>query len=247
MGSVTVLCTLKIAGKTYKVKSVNNFFSALKDSYIRGSTEQIRALAYAGKDYLVDKLLSSVPKPERVFIYRQEALNKNNADPEFQKLNESSKEGTGKKIVLFRESKVPLQSRSPFILKELNKKYLERKAKAGLDTRILIATGRYIESICVKRKVTANTKDIFYTITVPRKLVPNTSITYNKLAKIHEFGTSSYSIVHKNLDGTLTRTRIKLPARPHWRPLLATLTDVLSKFGNYLGSKKLTEEISKLV
>lgn len=92
----------------------------------------------------------------------------------------------------------------------LNKKYLERKRKAGLDLRKLIATTNYMKEIRVKlNKVSLKDLKISYEVSPPRtrikpsKLNKNPKITYEKLARIHEYGTS------------------RIPARPHWRPATA--------------------------
>ncbi len=94
----------------------------------------------------------------------------------------------------------------------LNKRYLERKRKLGLDLRKLIATGEYLKAIRVKMNgVSLQNLKITYEVSPPRtrikpsKLNPNPSpkMTYERLARIHEYGKG------------------KIPARPHWRPTTA--------------------------
>ena len=99
-----------------------------------------------------------------------------------------------------------------YFLPPLNKQYLERKRKLGLDLRKLIATGEYIKAIRVKLNG-VNLKDlkITYEVSPPRTRIkpsklnprPSAKMTYEKLARIHEYGTR------------------KIPARPHWRPTTA--------------------------
>ncbi len=86
--------------------------------------------------------------------------------------------------------------------KPLSPAYLEQKRRQGLDTRILIATGDYVESITVtKEKIRKRT---VWRIGVPEnKIHAPSGLPYKILARIHEFGSKKRNI----------------PARPHWRPV----------------------------
>jgi len=80
----------------------------------------------------------------------------------------------------------------------LSEKYLKWKKKKGLDTRILIATGEYVDSIMAKKL-----NDFTWKVGVPDKVHKGTKLPLKVLARIHEFGTST------------------IPARPHWRPVIS--------------------------
>lgn len=84
-------------------------------------------------------------------------------------------------------------------LAPLSPKYLAWKKRKGLDHRILIATGHYVSSIKVKRK---NNQ---WEVGVPDGFHPTAGMTYEKLARIHEYGSK----------------KMHIPARPHWRPTIA--------------------------
>lgn len=79
--------------------------------------------------------------------------------------------------------------------KPLNPKYKAWKIRKGLDPRILIAYGYYINSI----KVYRSNKDWVVGVD-PFQIHPKTGIRMKKLARYLEYGTS------------------RMPARPHWRP-----------------------------
>jgi len=78
----------------------------------------------------------------------------------------------------------------------LSSGYAKKKKMLGLDSRILIATGRYVRSIRAEKQL-----DGSWQVAVPNTpLTPAGKYTLQDLAKWLEFGTK------------------KMPARPHWRP-----------------------------
>jgi hypothetical protein len=80
----------------------------------------------------------------------------------------------------------------------LNPDYRDRKEAEGYDTRILIRTGEYLESISwgvTHGRVWAGVPS--------RKIHEDSGLPLHVLARIHEFGTST------------------IPPRPVWRPLLS--------------------------
>lgn len=77
----------------------------------------------------------------------------------------------------------------------LNPAYLAWKTRMGLDTRILIASGAYVNSI-QPRKV----GDTSYNIS-PGSQVTESGATLHDIGFWHEFGTEN------------------MPARPHWQPI----------------------------
>lgn len=115
----------------------------------------------------------------------------------------------------------------------LSPDYAEYKKKHGLDSRILIATGRYVESIFVEM-TSVGKKEVVYTVTVPDEPhdpdEPN-SINLKLLARVLEYGS-----VKRNI-----------PPRPHWRPV-ATKISLLQSVttGEKLASKALREILKKL-
>jgi len=81
-----------------------------------------------------------------------------------------------------------------FKWKKLSAKYLEYKKKSGLDTRIYVATGDYLDSIGLY------TIGNFYYIGPRPNGKHRSGLSYNFLARIHEFGYGNN------------------PPRPLWRP-----------------------------
>jgi hypothetical protein len=80
----------------------------------------------------------------------------------------------------------------------LNREYARRKREMGMDPRILIATGRYVNSIQPIEQ-----KDGSWVVSVPAEpLQGSNKHTLKDLARWLEYG---------------TRT---MPARPHWRPAM---------------------------
>lgn len=75
---------------------------------------------------------------------------------------------------------------------------VEAKKKAGLDPRILIATHEYIDAIEVEPLPDGSG----YRIGVGNKVHSGSGVSMRDLARWLEFGTS------------------KMPARPHWRPIV---------------------------
>lgn len=84
----------------------------------------------------------------------------------------------------------------------LSYKYLDWKKTIGLDQRIFIATGEYIDSISVNKYNNAKKPATGYTVGLPHKKHTMSKLYLDDLAKVLEFGTYT------------------MPARPHWRPAL---------------------------
>ena len=99
----------------------------------------------------------------------------------------------------------------------LSPEYLEWKKKKGLDTRILIATGQYLDSFKVYRSgnswVAGVDKERLH-------YFEGKTVRMGDLAKWLEFGTR------------------KMPPRPHWRPAF----DYVSKNIRYFWNKFLKEK-----
>lgn len=89
-----------------------------------------------------------------------------------------------------------------FKWKPLSPKYRKWKEKEGLDTRTLIATGKYLRSIRVTSKMYGN--NLSYQLGTRKDTHGPSGMPYIQLAQLMEYG---------------SRKR-KLPARPHWRPTI---------------------------
>lgn len=82
----------------------------------------------------------------------------------------------------------------------LSPAYLRKKEREGLDERIYIAHGDYLNSIVVRRKPIKDKIVFTVGVTSGRHY---SGFTYVVLARIHEFGSRKANI----------------PARPLWRPI----------------------------
>jgi len=83
----------------------------------------------------------------------------------------------------------------------LSPRYLRRKIRLGLDDRILIATGTYVNNIRVRKDERGR-----YVVSPGSRTEVN-GVPLDTLASWLEFGT-------RNDDGS-----VRMPARPHWRPV----------------------------
>lgn len=168
-------------GSNIKVVKFGQIMTAVVDEVVKASAIHLRVIAQASADILVNKIFA---QPERGNSVAQR--------PAPLSSGAGVKGGT-----------------QPFPFKRLNKAYARFKFRRGLDGRILLASGDYINAIEVFR---SDTKEANVTYRV--RLKPGThrsGMTFNKLGLIHEFGSA----------------RRKIPARPHWRPVGA---DVLKRF-----------------
>lgn len=80
----------------------------------------------------------------------------------------------------------------------LSEKYKKYKLKHGLDPRMLIATGEYLNSIVVRQKLDGSVE-----VGIKNKIHTPSGLPLKKLMRIHEYGTQT------------------IPARPWWRPTVA--------------------------
>jgi len=114
----------------------------------------------------------------------------------------------------------------------LSPKYLAMKERTGLDTRILIASGKYVRSIKSIRTVDED-KGVMYSVGPVGKTANKIPLTL--LARWLEYGTT------------------KMPAREHWRPAWSIFlskvsntkkklkTEILREFGKNIKSKNKTK------
>jgi hypothetical protein len=104
--------------------------------------------------------------------------------------------------------------------KPLNRAYAARKEKLGLDNRMLIATGKYLEEISV-RLPRVDGEKVTYIVEPSKKTVigQNTAdFTYGWLSVVLERGSVSRNI----------------PPRPHWGPTGAEFANRRSEFAEKL-------------
>jgi len=86
--------------------------------------------------------------------------------------------------------------------KPLTERYIKWKKRKGRDTRILISTGEYVQSIEVSQSIEGNLEDVIYTVGLPDKIHIASGLPIRQLAAIHEFGSP----------------KARIPARPVWYP-----------------------------
>jgi hypothetical protein len=127
----------------------------------------------------------------------------------------------------------------PFTVKE--------KAKKGLDSRNLIATGYYVEHIGVQEEKKGK-KGYTYRVGFTSKKHPS-GITMNKLGRIMEYGARikvtdkmRRYLAWRGLYLKATTLFITIPARPHFGPTLVRLRRHLKKVSQW-ASKRLTKEL----
>jgi len=98
-----------------------------------------------------------------------------------------------------------MQTFASFRTIPLRESYLKRKIAKGLDPRVMIRTGHYMESITVFRHT-----DFEYEVNVPKDAVAvdenrdPTEFSLRALGEVQEFGSAKANV----------------PARPHWRVII---------------------------
>lgn len=112
----------------------------------------------------------------------------------------------------------------------LNPDYLAEKKELGLDERMLIATGDYLESIQVVETETRLGGVItFRAVAAPPagEIHEPSGLEYDLLARVHEYGSA----------------KARVPARPHWRPVVGRMKRAKDSLGQ--GARKATIEEMK--
>jgi len=110
-----------------------------------------------------------------------------------------------------RRPDIPTSDRRPYRHAPLADRTVADKVDAEQDGRRLIATGAYVYGIQVFRGMKKGKP--YYTVRPKPGKHPNAGVTHRVLAAFHEFGTS------------------KMPARPHWGPVLRVLRRVMEQRG----------------
>lgn len=168
-------------GKGIKVVRFGQFFPAVVNEVIKANATQMRVLAEGSADLLINKIFAQV-NPGNAVVSKPDALS-------------AGKGIKGENV--------------PFDHEPLSPAYARYKLRNGLDGRILLAMGDYVNSIEVFR---SETKEAGITYRVRNKPGRHYSgLTYQQLGLVHEFGSSKAGI----------------PARPHWRPVASL---VLKRF-----------------
>ena len=108
----------------------------------------------------------------------------------------------------------------------LSEEYLEWKKEQGLDDRILIATGDYVDSIQVRK--TKRGTGVQIQVGVPAGIHEPSGLPYRTLARIMEFGSSTRGV----------------PARPHWRPAKAWIQRQLPKIREAM-AEQMADELKR--
>lgn len=187
-------------GRGIKVVKFGQIMPGVVDAVVKASAVHLRVVAQASADLLVNKIFA---QPERGNLVAHK--------PEPQSLGKGITGGT-----------------TPFPFKRLSKAYARYKFRNGLDGRILLATGDYINAIEVFR---SDTKEATVTYRVRLKPgVHNSGMSFTKLGLIHEFGSA----------------RAKIPARPHWRPVGAEVLKRFSKLPQSVRADGIRKALSRV-
>jgi len=158
--------TVKVGGRTFKLRSNKPFFPALNEEEVRATIPQFRQLAYGSATLLVEKILAGDRQgfPATISIRDAKGLK-----PGYRGLG----------------------PRRPFQHVSLNEEYLERKVAEGLDPRPLIATGFYIGHIEVQERKRKGAR--FWVVTPARVKHRPSGVWLRVLAGWLEFGTPESS------------------------------------------------------
>jgi len=173
-------------GRTITVKRIPTLMPLLPRAAVDVTATTSRVLCEEGRELILDRLYAAVPqispRPGVLPVPRPPRKRKPGAE---------------------------LADRTPFPHEPLSEPYAKRKAREGLDGRILIREGDYTNAIEVFRGEQVK-GGVYYMV----RLKPGkhySGFTYNELARLLELGSSSK----------------KLPARPHWGP---TIRAVVARF-----------------
>lgn len=116
----------------------------------------------------------------------------------------------------------------------LNPDYKASKIRAGLDQRMLIATGAYLKSIESKLVETGETRVVYEVAPSKKKLKSSEGsaegLTYRQLARIHERGSQARNI----------------PPRPHWGPTTRKFQDMSEVYSEQL-QRKFNESVGRKI
>lgn len=246
MAGVNITRRVTINGRSYAIKSVDNFFTIHAVSFMEATVNHLRVLAFKGRDLLVDKLLS-YPTPEEKVLFRKEDFRKDSdkkeEPPEVSTTDEFSRDQNKKRLELLpsRKYKIKLEYIKPFPMIKLKKYYLKRKVREGLDPRIMLATGDYAAGIVV-RKVKTRKTGVYYKVATAKRRHRPSGLPLSKLAKIHEFGVANMTLPI----GSTRTNSFSFPARPHWRPTFRLLVKVAKETEPEIHVEAIKRSLEKL-
>lgn len=251
MAKVTVSKKIKIGSRTFPVKKVKPFSNIVADAVVESTSIQIRAMAYAAKDLIIDRLLAQEPEIGRKIVRREadvRHVNKLYIPPDVPLQQE--REEDDKKMDRYgyieipkRESPRPSKGRSPLELEPLTKDYLEKKVRAGKDPRILISNAEYLRGIVVRKRKDA-VNGVYYIVTVANRKHPEADITLRKLAAILEYGTREYNVPLFGDENKLVK--ISIPPRPHWKPAIREIIFTRKKLAENIEARALKKILSEI-
>jgi hypothetical protein len=188
---------VQIGRRRIPLKRVPAFFPLLVDSTMVATAVQLRVIAEESRELLIDRIFAQTPQLPRGRPRRPPNL-------------------TAPRPPRIRRPMVQTR-RGPFqpALEELTEPYASRKAREGLDGRILLAIGDYVDGIEVFRGEQKEGGVYYMVRPAVRKHDPDDRNypQLSKLARWLEAGTS------------------KMKARPHWRPTLQEVKDMLNDRG----------------
>jgi len=246
MAVVNVVGKVRVGQREYILKETPLFLPMYKEMVIRGTAMHLRQAAYGVKDYIIDKILAQMPPVGERKIYRRETREKTVDDlpePEEQSIDETEDYALHKVHELPpRDTKEAFEARLPYEFHPLSKRYFDKKIRT-LDARTLVSTGDYLRGIVVRKRQDRLAGTI-YVITMANRKHKLSDLMLSDLAKIMEFGTSSYRAFFM---GDKDRpVQIQIPARPHWRPAFEYLKEVMERIGADASAWALEEAIRKL-
>lgn len=183
MARVKLTRKVKIRGRNVQLRRQVQLASLVKATAIEASRDQLRILAQETRELILDRIYAARPQPPAVEV-------------------------VDRPRVLQRQD-LPFAARRPYKHTPLAQSTVESKAREGNDGRPLIETGALTEAIEVFEGEQSGVK--YYLVRVrPGQHRGSVTVDYNKLMRIHEFGSRAAGV----------------PARPVWRPALAEIKKV---------------------
>jgi|GEM_PF-1560158 len=193
--AVRPVAYVQVGGRRLPLKKVPAFFPLLMDSAMVATATQLRVIAEEGRELLIDRIFAQTPQ-----------LPESGRPPSL----------SAERPARLRKAVVKTR-RGPFQppLAPLTEPYASRKAREGLDGRILLAIGDYVAGIEVFRGEQKEGGVYYMVRPAARKHDPDGRDypQLSKLARWLEAGTS------------------KMRPRPHWRPTLQEIKDMLNDKG----------------
>jgi hypothetical protein len=246
MGQVEVVGSVTIGGRAMKLRRSPLIFKRMGELFVEATTVQMRVLTHATKDYIIDKLLAGDTFGRKARVERAVAQPKDAPDEApLQDLKEEEPDIFKNLVKIPARTSDPAGvTRIPFTMDKLSASWQTRKEKKGLDPRLLIASGDYLRGIVVRRKVDPDRKNVSYMVTLAKRSHRGTNLSLQRLAEIHEFGTSSYTVPFFGDKKHLVQ--IQIPARPHWRPAYQQMVEQAKKIGSDATARMLRTALQQL-